>query len=707
MRRIHSLLCAFGFAAVGSAALPVFAIDNPALFAFPYKTDITAKGTYASTAIGTDYVLSGTISGTVTLTNTCSEARVTLNGVNLTGQLVLCGAAHYFIYAVPGTVNVISNAAKTAVLATDNTVTLCGPGSATFIGGGSKKTAAVLVAKKLHVNGGDTSVISTIAGAKSYVVYAKSAFGVHQGRISATGTDTSSKAVGVALGGAATVTLDGGRIDVSLAGPKSVAIGDDADDITLSGTACFFSLAGTAAKGFKTDGTFTMTGGILNASLAGDAIFEPFEGSDGTNTLWYSVASANTSVLAAGTYLVYDTSTAYAIKAGTIAISGGHCRIAATGVAGRGIGGDVVTISGGTFDISVAGASTQQYVAFLDDDPVADANYVTCVDRGSACCIKQGSPTNALTITGGSFYLVATGNGGKCISADGTTVIGAASATNTLPTDATFAPDIQASTFGEHLYVAAVKVKNGGTTGTAAAFVATNVASYSVTTNLTSISNAVVVATGDEIDYTNPKGMKVEGKITMNGGRLRVYSKNDGGEGMESKDSITFNGGLFEGATYDDCVNAATNITVNGGYLYVGSTGNDGLDSNGTFNINGGVILAFTATTPEVGIDTDTSTGITITGGIVVSLGTADNMTYAGNSSSSQASVVATMASSSYCGHYITLSGTKTVTVYIPAFSSTSGTFYGLVTCPGYTGYSSTSTVPATGAIGFHGVYEN
>lgn len=142
---------------------------------------------------------------------------------------------------------------------------------------------------------------------------------------------------------------------------------------------------------------------------------------------------------------------------------------------------------------------------------------------------------------------------------------------------------------------------------------------------------------------------------------------------MESKSYLTINGGVFEGTTYDDCIQASDSITINGGYLYCGSTGNDALDSNGTLTINGGVVLAFTTTMPEVGIDVDDSANLKINGGVVLSFGSATEMAY-GSNGSQKSYLNTSVSASTYAGKYVTIANTS-------------------------------ATAPSSGAIGFHGVY--
>jgi len=186
-----------------------------------------------------------------------------------------------------------------------------------------------------------------------------------------------------------------------------------------------------------------------------------------------------------------------------------------------------------------------------------------------------------------------------------------------------------------------------------------------------------------------------------------MYSKCDGGEGLESKANLTINGGVIEGTCYDDVIQATDTITVNGGYLYCGSTGNDGIDANNKIVINDGVVLAFTLTTPEVGIDVDNSANLQINGGIVLAVGSASNMQY--GSSGTQKSCLATSASLATCsGKYLRIADTSYY-VKIPTASSSSGTCSLMCSAPGCTSVSSLSvsaTPPTSGTdIGFHGVY--
>ena len=184
-------------------------------------------------------------------------------------------------------------------------------------------------------------------------------------------------------------------------------------------------------------------------------------------------------------------------------------------------------------------------------------------DTSSAACIKSDGN---ITVTSGTITCKSTGTGGKGFNADGN-----------------------------------ITFDNGTTT------IATSGGKYYYTQALTS----------------SPKGIKADGNVTINGGTLNiaVTGTSDGSEGLESKAKLTINGGDTYVYAYDDAINAATDITVNGGRVFAMGTNNDGIDSNGTLTINAGLVFASGTSSPEEGIDCDSSSKFKINGGTVIGLG--------------------------------------------------------------------------------------
>ncbi len=134
-----------------------------------------------------------------------------------------------------------------------------------------------------------------------------------------------------------------------------------------------------------------------------------------------------------------------------------------------------------------------------------------------------------------------------------------------------------------------------------------------------------VTTTGKQYTYNRltalPKGIKADGNITVNAGDISVTcTGGEGSEGIESKNTLTINGGTVVAKTYDDGLNASSKISITGGKVYVCSTGNDAIDSNGTLSVSGGLVLASGTREPEAGFDCDQNT-FAITGGTVIGLG--------------------------------------------------------------------------------------
>lgn len=137
-----------------------------------------------------------------------------------------------------------------------------------------------------------------------------------------------------------------------------------------------------------------------------------------------------------------------------------------------------------------------------------------------------------------------------------------------------------------------------------------------------------ITTSGKRYSYSNnitssPKGIKVDGDIVINDGviNINVTGQSEGCEGMESKKSITFNGGETSVLAYDDGINASSAITINDGRIYTRGTNNDGLDSNGSITMNGGLVIGVGSNAPETGVDVDRSDMWKIHGGTMIGFG--------------------------------------------------------------------------------------
>lgn len=209
--------------------------------------------------------------------------------------------------------------------------------------------------------------------------------------------------------------------------------------------------------------------------------------------------------------------------------------------------------------------------------------------KASACLGSDG----AMTISGGTLSLTSTGAGGKGLNVDG-----------------------------------ALTIKGGTTTISTSgnAVVASSTGTLSVVTSSQQLDRY-------ESDYkSSPKGIKADGAITISDDAIiYVTTTGAGGEGIESKTSITISGGQTTVNASDDGINASYNtstggsgdLTISGGYVFSRSTGNDGIDANGNCYIKGGLVYAIGTGGVEKSIDANTEQGkkLYITGGTIIAVG--------------------------------------------------------------------------------------
>jgi hypothetical protein len=460
--------------------------------------------------------------------------------------------------------------------------------------------------------------------------------------------------------------MDQGTLSVNA---TSDGIDGDTGSVVINGGNINIYSAADDVKGIKCDGAFTVNGGALNLTVngvqskafksggamainGGSMIFNL------SGAMYLSAVASyttNGSTVTTNTYI--DPSYSTAIKCDTnLTVTGGSIVITHTGTAGKGISVDGnLVITGGSFDIFTSGGSSS---VFTNTDKALDV-------AASDCLKADGS----LTILGGTITALSTGDAGDCLSADGAAIIGATGVTNT-------------------------PVFNLATRG----------------------AKVLVSGSGDSADYSNPKTFSVKGNLTFNNGIFIASTKNDGGEGMESKAGLTINGGTIEITAYDDCINAGTNITINGGNIYCYSAGNDGIDSNGTFKFTGGLIISSGTTAPEEGFDCDQST-FAINGGILVGTGGASSTPTA--ASSAQRSVLYTTSGTSNTVIQVKSSAGDNLVYKLPRTYSSGGGGGGgpgggssggmvlLFSNPSLTAttYTIVTNVTVTGGTEFHGYY--
>jgi hypothetical protein len=449
--------------------------------------------------------------------------------------------------------------------------------------------------------------------------------------------------------------MDDGSLTVAA---TSDGVDADVGYVQINGGSISILSTADDTKGIKCDGTLTVNGGAVNMTVNGvqsKGLKSAANMAINGGTLMFNLSGAMYLATVTNTSNSYvEPSYCTAIKCDTnITFNDGIITITHTGMAGKGISADGnITILGGTFDIVTAGGCSTVYT-----------NSLGVLDVAAADCLKAD---HNLSILGGTINALSRGNAGDAISCDGEAVIGVAGVTNT--------PVITAATRGQKVLVS---------------------------------------GSGMTADYSNPKAFKAEGNLTVNGGIFRATTKNDGGEGLESKAGLTIHGGLIDITAYDDCINAATNITINGGMIYCYSMGNDGIDSNGKLQINGGTIVSSGTTAPEEGFDCDVNT-FSINGGIMV--GTGGGSSTPTSASCTQRSVLYTTNATAGTIIQIKSASGNNLVYKIPRTYSGGGGGPGggsggmllLLSNPGVaagTTYTIVSGATVTGGTEFHGLY--
>jgi hypothetical protein len=379
------------------------------------------------------------------------------------------------------------------------------------------------------------------------------------------------------------VELKNTNINVLSASSDGIHVNDYVS--ILSGSLTMKNLGGDGID-CDDEGYFSMEDGTVNIEVSTDTR-KGIKASGGSVT----ISGGSIDLNLTGNTVIEDNDPSYCtgIKAGSdLNISGGTFNIVHTGTAGKGISVDgAATFTGGTFTINVSGAGGSY------------TNTSNQSDSYSSTCITVDGATN---INAGTFTLdtQSTANGGKCIKSDGVLTIGTTAA----------GPTINATTRG---------------------------AQFSVGSSSSSTTNPWFGPGGNwggnqggssSTDNCNPKVIRGGTNVIVNNGSLNLASTTtgEGGEALESKATLTINGGeIVCNTPGDDSINASSSIVINGGKTFCYSTSNDGIDSNGTMKINGGVLVAMGSTSPECGIDCDSNSNLTITGGIIIGVGGSNN----------------------------------------------------------------------------------
>ena len=426
---------------------------------------------------------------------------------------------------------------------------------------------------------------------------------------------------------------------------------------TYGGTSDISEDTGTSynAAGIKADGNITIDGGTF--TIANNGSMSKSIKSKATVT----INGGDITLTPSGAMQVINSDASYSsgIKAVDFVMNGGVLKINSSGVAGKGVSTTNITTNGGSITINNTGSAQS----------AASSDYYTA----------KGFKTDGnLNLLGGTIFIKMTGTGGKGIKVNGNYVQGVSGGEG---------PTLTVQTTGSSA---------GGSSG-----------------------GGGWPGGGQNSGSGSAKAIKVLGTITLNGGQSEVTTATNGAEGIESKTSITVNGGNHYYKAYDDGMNCAGPIKFAGGVTVVYSNGNDAVDSNygraGAVEIGNGCVVAYTsAGGPEEGLDCDNNSYISITGtGYAISAGGSQGGGWGGSSglgSAVQGYYLSTSSLSYSTGRYYTIansSGTNLMTYSFEAGVSSSLSLFtakGMTKGQSYTVKYST-TAPTNATTAWHGVY--
>ena len=203
-------------------------------------------------------------------------------------------------------------------------------------------------------------------------------------------------------------------------------------------------------------------------------------------------------------------------------------------------------------------------------------------------------------------------------------------------------------------------------------------------------------------DTSSPKGIKIDSDLYLRGATIMVRTTGNNGEGIESKSTLTIEGGDIQISAYDDAINSAGDMYIKGGSIMAYGTQNDAIDANGNMYISGGTLVAMGSGGAETGIDIGEQYKLYITGGNLFGIGGRID----GNLGSTTQGIATTTGSVQANGTVTIASGSTTVATFtMPPYSYQNGTI--VVSAPGMTsgqsytlnlGNSST-TITATNSL--------
>lgn len=382
---------------------------------------------------------------------------------------------------------------------------------------------------------------------------------------------------------------------------------------TLSLVNGTINVTGAVSNGFHSEG-FSMTGQTVNITSAGDGI-------DAGNGAIAIGGSASITI-------VSTTNDVKAIKTGTatITITGGTFNLTVSGAQSKAISAKGnIEVSGGNFTISISGATVltaqdsgfnPSYAsAFKSDAQINVSGGTFNIQSLAAADGGKGFSANAdINISGGTFTINTAGNGGNYTNITGAADTFSVSAfttdtninisggtftmTNTGASGKAISADANVTISG----TAQIGITNSGVAGKGIKANG-NVTFEGGATTIALSGNILLVASGSGSNPSYATGVKADGDIILNSGTVTIQATAaaKGAKGFSADTNITINGGNI------NVTNAGT------GAVYTNTTGATdsysaaAFSADGNLTINAGTVTTSSSGTGGKGLKADGS----------------------------------------------------------------------------------------------------
>jgi hypothetical protein len=383
---------------------------------------------------------------------------------------------------------------------------------------------------------------------------------------------------GLVLNGVGITNPKGAAINIQCGKKITVTVVDETQNRLTDGVSYDLTGGEDMKAAFFSEGQLNFYGkgrldvrGKYKHAICTDDYFRMYDGDIHINEAASDGIHANDDVLVeSGTLAIRSDGDGIESEEDAVNITGGTVQIVTVGEKGHGIKSakETTVDSNGTIEIDVYGNASKGFSA--GGNMTVTKGEITVNTAGNAFYVKEEADISSaagikcdanLLVHAGTVRILSAGTGGKGISADGSIVINGGDLTVT-------------TGGGQYVY--------------------------------------------DRNNDTAAKAVKCDGDLLINGGTILIRTFGTEAEGLESKTRLTVTGGDVDIEAYDDGINAAQHIQIDGGNIYCSSAKNDAIDSNGTLTVTGGLIVS--ASAAEDGFDDDNGR-FSITGGTLVGIG--------------------------------------------------------------------------------------